>query len=53
MFTLNLHWEQVAKLEMYDIQYKLHGRNDDRVTFKVEFPNEQDYAKALEILIRS
>ena len=52
MFTLNLHWEQVAKLEIHDIDYRFHGRNADRVTFKVEFVDEKQYARALEILIR-
>ena len=53
MFTLNLHWEQIARLELYDIDYMFHGRNADGVTFKVEFVDNIHYAKALEILIRS
>lgn len=52
MYQLNLHWEQVAALELADIEYTLHGRNQDRVTFKVEFPNEKQFAAALELLIR-
>ena len=52
MFALNLHWEQIARLELYDIEYKLHGRNADGVTFKVEFVDNIQYARALEILIR-
>lgn len=53
MFELNLHFSQIARLELYDIKYVMHGRNADGVTFKVELPNEQEYTRALEILIRS
>lgn len=53
MFKLNLHLSQIAALELFDVEYKLHERNPDGITFTVEFANEKDYAKALEILIRS
>lgn len=53
MFHLNLFLEQIAKLELHNIYYILHGRNADGVTFKVEFEDSKEYTKALEILIRS
>ena len=52
MFSLNLFLEQIAALELVDIQYTMHGRNADGVTFRVEFPNDKEFTKALEILIR-
>lgn len=52
MFHLNLFLEQIAALELRDIEYIMHGRNADGVTFKVEFHNDKEYVKALEILIR-
>lgn len=52
MFQLNLFLEQIATIELHDIRYVMHGRNADGIAFKVEFPDEHEFAKALEILIR-
>jgi hypothetical protein len=52
MFRLNLFLNQIAQLELQDIIYVMHDRNADGVTFSVEFPNEREFARALEILIR-
>lgn len=52
MYTLNLHLDQVAALELADVEYVLHNRNLDGVTFKVEFVDINSYTRALEILIR-
>lgn len=51
MFQLNLFLEQVATLELHDIDYVLHQRNADGVTFRVEFKDNNEFAKALGILI--
>lgn len=51
MFKLNLFLEQVAKLELKDVQYTLHGRNADGITFSVEFPTDTEFTKALTILL--
>ena len=53
MYGLNLHWNQVATLELWAINYTLLGRNPDGVTFAVRFDTEDDYIQALDRLLRS
>ena len=52
MYVLNLHLNQVAALELWSVNYKLLGRNPDGVTFAVQFNTEDDYVKALEVILK-
>lgn len=52
MITLNLTLNQIAVLELYNIEYKMRHANQDGFTHCIEFQNEREYASALEVLTK-
>lgn len=52
MLTLYLTWNQIAVLELFDVEYTRLNEEPDGFTHGVGFPSEAEYSRALEVLTK-